>query len=71
VTTPANLPAGRVTSAEISALITWMRQLPGASPAGPAELAAFHHAKQALLARIAAHNTPGDQPSDQQEHPSD
>jgi hypothetical protein len=58
-----------VTSAEISHLITWMRRLPdaGASRAGPAELAAFHHAKQALPARIAGHS----QPADQQEHPSD
>jgi hypothetical protein len=73
VTTPADLPAGRVTSSEISALITWMRRLPGAgaSQADPAELAAFHHAKQALLARIAGHHTPSDQPSDQQEHPRD
>jgi len=73
VTTPANLPAGRVTSSEISGLITWMRRLPdaGASRADPAELAAFQHAKQALLARIAGHNSPGDQPSDQQEHPRD
>jgi hypothetical protein len=56
VTTPADLPAGRVTSSEISGLITWMRRLSdaGASRADPAELAAFHHAKQALLARIAS-----------------
>jgi hypothetical protein len=73
VSTPADLPAGRVTSPEISALLTWMRRLPGARAgrAGPAELAAFHHAKQALPARIAGHHTPGDQPSDQQEHPRD
>jgi hypothetical protein len=73
VTTPADPPAGRVTSSEISGLITWMRRLPdaGASRADPAELAAFQHAKQALLARIAGHNPRGDQPSGQQEHPRD
>jgi hypothetical protein len=62
-----------VTSSEISGLITWMRHLPGAgaSQADPAELAAFQHAKQALLARIPDHNPRGDQPSDQQEHPHD
>jgi hypothetical protein len=69
MSTPADLPAGRVTSSEISGLITWMRRLSdaGASRADPAELAAFHHAKQALLARIAGHG----QPFDQQEHPGD
>lgn len=69
MTTPADLPAGPVTSPEISALITWMRRLSdaGASRADPAELAAFQDAKQALLTRIAGHG----QPSDQQEHPSD
>ncbi len=73
MSTPADLPAGPVTSSEISGLITWMRRLSdaGASRADPAELAAFHHAKQALLARIAGHNTRGDQPFDQQEHPGD
>jgi len=73
VTTPADPPADRVTSSEISSLITWMRRLSdtGASRAGPAELAAFQHAKQALPARIAGHTTHGDQPSDQQEHPRD
>ena len=73
MTTPADLPAGRVMSPEISGLITWMRRLPdvGASRADPAERAAFHHAKQPLPARIAGHNTPVGQPSDQQEHPRD
>jgi hypothetical protein len=73
VTTPADRPDGRVTSSEISGLITWMRRLSdaGASRADPAELAAFRHAKQALLARIAGHTTCGDQPFDQQEHPHD
>jgi hypothetical protein len=69
VSTPADPPASQVTSSEISGLITWMRRLSdaGASRADPAELAAFHHAKQALLARIAGHG----QPFDQQEHPGD
>jgi hypothetical protein len=73
VTTPADLRPGQATISEISGLITWMRRLSdaGASRADPAELAAFHHAKQALLARIAGHNTRGDQPSGQQEHPRD
>ena len=73
MTTPADHPAGRVTSSEISGLITWMRRLSdaGASRADPAELAAFHHAKQALLARIEGASTHSDQPSDQQEHPRD
>ncbi len=73
MTTPADPPAGRVTSSEISGLLTWMRRLSdaGVSRADPAELAAFQHAKQALLARIAGASTHGDQPFDQQEHPGD
>jgi len=40
--------------AEVSALMAWMRRLPdaGVHRAGPAELAAFQHAKQDLPARI-------------------
>lgn len=73
MTTPADPPASRVTSSEISSLITWMRRLSdaGASRADPAEMAAFQHAKQALLARIAGHTAHSDQPSGQQEHPGD
>jgi hypothetical protein len=40
----------------------------GLHRAGPAELAAFHHAKKDLLARIESHNytpaAPGGQPGD-------
>jgi hypothetical protein len=72
VTTPTPSPS-RVASSEISGLIAWMRRLSdaGVGQADPAELAAFHHTKQALLARIAGPSTQGDQPFDQQEHPSD
>lgn len=45
---------------EVSALIAWMRRLSdaGIHQADPAELAAFHHAKQDLLARIQAGRAP-------------
>ena len=51
---------------EVSALIAWMRRLPGAGAhqAGPAELAAFQNAKKDLLARIQASHAPDDQPGD-------
>ena len=51
---------------EVSALIAWMRRLPGAGAhrAGPAELAAFQNAKKDLLARIERSHAPGDQPGD-------
>ena len=58
MTEPAAHPAvpstGRPAVSEISALIAWMRRLTGAGlhRAGPAELAAFQHAKQDLLIRI-------------------
>jgi hypothetical protein len=52
--------AGPPAASEISALIAWMRRLSdaGTHQASPAELAAFHHAKQDLLARIQRHNHP-------------
>lgn len=62
--------AGPPAAGEISALIAWMRRLSGTGPhrADPAELAAFHHAKRDLLARIERHNHPrpplDDQPGD-------
>ncbi len=62
--------AGPPPAWEISALIAWMRRLSdtGAHRAGPAELAAFHHAKHDLLTRIQRHNhppaTPDEQPGD-------
>jgi hypothetical protein len=57
MTTPGDRPAppsGPVSIQEISRLITWMRRLSaaGIGRADPAELAAFRHAKAALLARI-------------------
>ena len=69
-TPPAVPPVGRPAVSEISALIAWMRRLShaGLHRADPAELAAFHHAKQDLLTRIERHNhtpaTPYDQPGD-------
>jgi hypothetical protein len=54
VTAPAT-PA----PAEVSALITWMRQLSDAGPRrDPGELAAFLDAKNDLLARIRASRAP-------------
>jgi hypothetical protein len=67
----------RVTSSEISSLIVWMRRLTEAGPrqADPAELAAFHRAKQDLLARIQHYtptpNTPADHAVDQAGAPRD
>lgn len=66
---PAALSAGPPAASEISALIAWMRRLSdaGTHRAGPAELAAFQHAKKNLLARIERHHapaTPYDQPGD-------
>jgi hypothetical protein len=57
-------PTRRVTSTEIAELTAWMRRLTQAGPgrADPAELAAFHAAKTALLARITDSATP-DQPA--------
>jgi len=55
---------------EVSALIAWIRRLSdaGVQRADPAELAAFHRAKQDLLARIQhrdhAPATPDDQPGE-------
>jgi hypothetical protein len=66
VTQPPAPPA----VSEISALIAWMRRLSdaGAHRADPAELAAFQHAKQGLLARIERHRrtppAPDHQPGD-------
>jgi hypothetical protein len=53
--------AGPPAASEVSALIAWMRRLSdtGIHRADPAELAAFQHAKQDLLARIERHNHPG------------
>ncbi len=62
MTAPADrLPAPRAarpTAAEVSALIAWARRLSdtGVTRADPAELAAFHYAKQDLLERIQRHN---------------
>jgi hypothetical protein len=70
VTEPAVRPAGPPAASEISALIAWMRRLSdaGVHRADPAELAAFRHAKQGLLARIERHHrtppAPYDQPGD-------
>jgi hypothetical protein len=54
VTKPTSPAAGSPAAGEISALIAWMRRLSDTGPrqAGPAELAAFLHAKRDLLARI-------------------
>ena len=57
MTTPGDScapPSGPVSIQEISRLIPWMRRLSctGISRADPGELAAFGHAKAALLARI-------------------
>ena len=50
----ASPPASAPAAPEVSALIAWARRLSdaGIGRADPAELAAFHHAKQDLLARI-------------------
>ena len=74
MTEPAVQPdapaAGPPPAGEVSALIAWMRRMShaGLHRAGPAELAAFHHAKKDLLARIESHNytpaAPGGQPGD-------
>ena len=67
---PAAQAAGPPPAGEISDLIAWMRRLSqaGLHRADPAELAAFHHAKKDLLARIEHHNhtpaAPGGQPGD-------
>jgi hypothetical protein len=64
MTTPSVQPAagsaGPPAAREISALIAWMRRLSDTGPhrAGPAELAAFQHAKRDLLARIERHSHP-------------
>jgi hypothetical protein len=52
---------GPVTVTEIADLTAWMRRLSqaGVSRADPADLAAFHHAKQALLARLGTQNPSG------------
>ena len=66
----ASPSAGPPAASEVSALIAWMRRLSdaGVHRADPAEPAAFHHAKQDLLARIghrghtpaALHDQPGE-----------
>ena len=67
---PATPSAGPPAPSEVSALIAWMRRLSGVGVhrADPAELAAFCHAKQDLLARIECHNhapaAPYDQPGE-------
>jgi hypothetical protein len=63
-TPPPAGPAGRPAAWEISALIAWMRRLSdaGLHRAGPAELAAFQHAKKNLLTRIEQHNHPAQAP---------
>jgi hypothetical protein len=59
VTVPHDHCGDRVTTAEIRDLIGWMRRLSnaGIGQADPAELAAFHAAKQDLITRI-GHHTP-------------
>jgi len=54
MTQPAVHHASPPALSEVSALIAWMRRLSdaGTHRADPAELAAFHHAKQDLIARI-------------------
>jgi hypothetical protein len=54
VTEPAVHRASPPAASEVSALITWARRLSdgGVHRADPAELAAFHHARHELLARI-------------------
>jgi len=66
MTEPAVRSAGSPAASEISALIAWARRLSqaGARRANPAELAAFHHAKRDLLARIHPPAAPDDQPGD-------
>jgi len=58
MTKPTVQPTAVPAAAEISALIAWMRRLSdaGLHRADPAELAAFHHAKTSLLARIEHHS---------------
>lgn len=61
MTTPGRHPAGqRVPPQEIADLIAWLRRLSdaGTRQADPAELAAFCHARQQLLARIGHHDHP-------------
>jgi hypothetical protein len=54
VTAPADHLPTLPAAAEVSALIAWMRRLSdtGFTRVDPAELAAFHRAKQDLLERI-------------------
>ena len=68
MTKPAARPEGPPAASEISALIAWMRRLSdaGAHRASPAELAAFHHAKRDLLARIQRPGHPPATPNDQE-----
>jgi hypothetical protein len=72
MTQPAARPASPPAPAEVSALIAWMRRLSdaGAHRADPAELAAFQHAKQDLLARI-QHRDRAPAPADQPGEPVD
>ena len=69
MTQPAIPSAGPPAASEISALIAWARRLSdaGAHRASPAELAAFHHAKHDLLARIERRNHPPATPTTSQE----
>jgi len=66
MTQPAAHRASAPAAPEVSALIAWARRLSdaGIRRADPAELAAFHHAKQDLLARIHAPASPDDQPGE-------
>ena len=66
MTQPAVHRASPLAASEVSALIAWMRHLSdaGVHRADPAELAAFHHAKQDLLARIHPPASPDDQPGE-------
>jgi hypothetical protein len=58
---PGDQITGPVTAAEIAGLTAWMRRLSqaGLSRADPADLAAFHHAKQTLMARLETPNPSG------------
>jgi hypothetical protein len=61
VRSPGDQITDPVTATEIADLTTWMRRLSqaGISQADPADLAAFHQAKQALLARLGTQNPSG------------
>ena len=73
MTEPAVHHTGPPAASEVSALIAWMRRLSGTGlhQASPAELAAFQHAKQDLLARIEHRHHDPAAPYDQPGEPVD